>query len=168
MRTLGFAAIALVLAGPAQAQTLAAVAAAEQALMAANDKTPVTIGFATLVTARAPTFGAYDPRSSNHYKPGDAVLFYVEPVGLKHVASGGLITCGLSLDLLVKRDDTIVYGKEDFIDVNFPSRHPLHEIMLNGDLTLHAPAGAYEIELILHDHNSNEEAKVTLPFVIDG
>ncbi len=157
----------LALAGAACAQTLAAVNSAEQALTAANDKTPVTAGISALVKAKATAFGMYEVRATNSYHTGDSVLFYVEPVGLKHVAKDGLITCGLAMDLLVKRDGTIVYGKERFIDADFPSHHALQEIMLNGDLTMNAPAGPYELELVLHDHNSAEVGRTTLPFVIE-
>ena len=142
--------------GWAGAQTLADVTSAEQALTAVNDKTPVTAGVSALVKTKATAFGMYEVRATNAYHTGDDVLFYVEPVGLKHVAKDGLITCGLAMDLLVKRDGTIVYGKERFIDADFPSHHALQEIMLNGDLTMNAPAGPYELELVLHDHNSTE------------
>ena len=161
-------AAAAVLAAPVRAQNPAAVAMAEQALVAANDRTPLTVGFASLVTAKASAYGAYTARASNHYGPGETVLFYVEPLGLKHKQAGALITCGLSMDLFVKRAGTIVFGKEDFINADFPSHHPLLEIMLNGDLTVNAPADAYEIELVLHDHGSSETARATLPFVIDA
>ena len=170
MKRLGTAAVAILLglAYGTQAQTLGAVHDAEQALRAANDHTPLTVGYSALVTAKATAFGAYTARPSNHYAPGETVLFYVEPVGLKHKDAGGLVTCGLSMDLLVKRAGIIVFGKEEFIKADFPSHHALQEIMLNGDLTVNAPADAYEIELVLHDHNSAEVARTTLPFVIDG
>ena len=169
MQRLGMAAalLTLLLVPGVHAQSVAAVSAAEQALTAANDRTPLTMAVATLVDVKANVYGAYQIRASNHYKAGDAVVFYVEPVGLKHKEAGGTITCGFTVDLLLKRDGTIIFGKEEFISADFPSRHALQEIMVNGDLTVKAPSAAYEIELVMHDHNSNETTKATLPFVID-
>ena len=160
-------ALILMAAVPGTAQTLDAVTAAEHALAEANDGTKLMAGVATLVSSRAGLYGAEQKRPSNHYKAGETILFYIEPVGLKHKPQGEMITCGLSMDLLVKRDGTIVFGKEGFLSADFPSRHPVQEIMLNGDLTIRAPTGPYELELVLHDHNSAEVGRATLPFVID-
>ena len=161
----GFAAACI--ACPAHAQTPAAVAAAEQALATANDSTPLTVRNQMIVETKPSFYGAYSARASNHFKSGEPILFYLEPIGLKHRTKGDIVSCGLSMDLLVKQDDTIKFGKENFLTADFPSHHALQELMVNGDLTVNAPSGAYVMELVLHDHNSDQTTRTSVPFVID-
>ena len=158
---------AAALACPVGAQTLAAVTAAEAALAAADDATKLTVRNASIVTAKPAFYGAFEVRPSNHFPSGQPILFYLEPIGLKHKTSGDIVSCGLSMDLRVEQDGSVMFSKEGFLTADFPSHHALHELMVNGDLTVTAPSGSYAMRLVLHDHNSAETTEVMVPFVID-
>ncbi len=167
MRLIGMVALASGLAAglPARAQTVDAVMAAQRAVVAANDKTPLTSNNAMFVTSKAPMWGAFDKRATTVFRPGEPLHFYLEPVGMKHKEDGGLITCGISLDVEVRQGDVIRYGRDNFIRADFPGHYGVAEVMLNGQLALLSfTPGDYTLKLVLRDHVSGETATVTLPF----
>ncbi len=167
MRVVGLIALASAVATgmPACAQSVDAVVAAQRAVVAANDQTPLTFNNAMFVDQKAPMWGAYDKRASTVFSPGEPLHFYLEPVGMKHKEDGGLITSGVSLDVEIRQGDVIRYGHDKFIQADFPGHYGVTEVMLNGELTLLAfKPGDYTLRLVLHDHVSGERAITTLPF----
>jgi hypothetical protein len=170
MKWLSIIAATALLAGAlgARAQSVEAVAAAEKVYKAALRQTPLTLPVALFVKAKATGFGMYEARETNHFKIGEPLKFYLEPLGYKYKRNGDLVDFGVSMDLRLMRGDETLYGKDDFLDVNFESHHDNAELMLNGSLDLSgAPAGDYRLELTLRDHSSADVARAVLPFTID-
>jgi hypothetical protein len=126
------------------------------------------IPVAVLVDTPAAGYGMYVPRASNHYKAGGTVYFYLEPKNFKYADVGTLHRFGSVSDLLLIKGGTIVFGKKDFLNMDFKSHYLNKEIDLTGNLTLGQSApGDYVLELAVRDIVSNEAVTVDLPFTID-
>jgi hypothetical protein len=170
MKWLQMTVAAMLLAGIslAHAQSVEAVVAADKALKDALQKTPLSLPVVLFVKDKASGFGMYEARGSNHFKVGEPLKFYIEPLGYKYKRSGDLVTFGVSMDLRLVQKGEALFAKDNFLDVNFESHHDNAEVMLNGSLDLTgAPAGDYRIELSVRDHGSSDIAHASLPFTID-
>jgi len=126
------------------------------------------IPIAVLVESPAGGYGMYDVRASNHYPVGATVYFYLEPKNFKYADVGSLHRFGSKADLLLIKDGTIVFGKKDFLNMDFKSHYANKEINLSGNLTTGKSApGKYTLEMSVRDIISNETVTVDMPFVID-
>ena len=144
------------------------VAAAEKAYKAALAKTPLSLPVVIFVKDKATGYGMYDPRGSNHFKVGDPLKFYIEPLGYKFKHNGDKVAFGVSADLAITQGGQTLFSKDNFLDIDFDSHHDNAELMLNGSLDLTgASPGNYEIQLSVRDHSSSDIAHATLPFTIE-
>ncbi len=134
----------------------------------AQDAGSIRVPVALFVKERASGYGMYEARASNHYKVGEQLLFYLEPADYKYQTSGELNRFGATMDLRLTQDGNTLYSKDGFLKADFLSHHMNKEINFSGSLDVAgAPAGEYNLELIVQDAFSNGIAKVVLPFIID-
>ena len=156
----------LALASPAVAQTVQEVERKEAELVAAWEKTPLTVRNAVFVTEKAPIYGAYSARPAT-FKRGETLLVYMEPVGYGWQPQGEEVVLGISLDVVLKsKDGKILGGQEKFLNYRQTSRHKLRELMLNVTLTLgQTPPGEYVAEFVARDLGG-KSGTVSLPFTI--
>ena len=148
----------------AMAAFLLAFATGAEAQEAQQFRVPVAL----FVKQRATGYGMYEARPTNHFKAGEPLLFYVEPVDFKYKADGDLAKFGAVMDLRLTQDGKTLFSKDGFVTAAFTSHHMNKEINFSGSLDVSgAPAGEYELELLLQDSASDGVATVVLPFVID-
>ena len=163
-----FAAIALVAAAPAGAQSLDALTAAEQQVAAAWDATPLTFR-KTLFADRIEAFGVYEAKEGSTFAPGEPIVVYAEPVGYGYKSNDdGTYTFGFDFDLKVKNaDGDIVAGKDGFANFELNSKAQNREFLVSLTLSLNeAPAGNYTLEYLARDIASDETATIVMPFSI--
>jgi len=152
----------------AHAQSVDAVGAAQRALNEALQEAPLSLSVVLFVKDKAAGYGMYEARDSSHFKVGEPLMFFIEPLGYKYKSTGDMVTFGLSMDLVLTRKGDVLFSKDDFLNVDFQSHHANTELMLNGTLNVSgAPAGDYQIELVVRDHSSAQTARTQLPFTID-
>lgn len=158
----------LIMPIPAMAQTQDFLATARQSLADKSQKSTLTTQVVTFVSAKATGFGMYETRGSNVFKPGEPLLFYIEPLGYKFKTVGDTSTFGIAMDIeLVSSSGTSLYRQDDFMNQGFKSHHMNQELMLNGTVTLDgASPGDYVMVLTLHDKIGEGSSTAKLPFVI--
>ena len=129
-----FAALALVAAAPAGAQSLDALTAAEQQVAAAWDATPLTFR-KTLFADRIEAFGVYEAKEGSTFAPGEPIVVYAEPVGYGYKNNDdGTYTFGFDFDLKVKNaDGDIVAGKDGFASFELNSKAQNREFLVKVD-----------------------------------
>jgi hypothetical protein len=168
-RLLPFAlAAALAVAPPAMGQSLDALIAAEQAVAAAWDATPLAFR-KVLFASNIEAYGVYTEKEGAVFAPGEPVVIYAEPVGYGYRTNAdGTFSFGFNFDLVVKTDDgEIVAGKDDFANTELVSKVQNREFLVSLTLTLNeAPAGNYVLEYLAQDIASDETATIALPFTI--
>lgn len=168
MHRLAIGLLALLLAGGANAQSLAEIEQAESAVVAVWERTPLAFRRAMFVT-EADGFGVYKERETAQFKPGEPLLVYAEPAGYAWKDNGdGTFSFGFDVDLLLKTSKgKIVAGQENFQQLVLVSRAKNREFMLK--LTLNvtgAPADDYVVEFRTRDAFSHKSATISLPFTI--
>lgn len=155
-------------AAPALAQTIEAVEAADAAVFAAWEKTPLTFRNVQFVT-EATTFGIYTPRPDAPFKQGEQLLVYAEPLGYGWKDnSDGTYAFGVDIDLAVKdATGAVVAEQPGFASAILTSRARNREFIVSISLDLTgAPAGDYTLEYTAHDIASDETGLISLPFTI--
>jgi hypothetical protein len=157
------------LAGPAQAQDLPAIEAAEKALVEAWDKSP--LGFRTAVFAEGDVggFGIYTPRASAVFRIGEPIVVYSEPYGYAWKDNGeGAYSFGFFCDLVLKdKAGKVLVEQPEFGKFQFSSRVRNREFMLKLTLELNdAPPGDFMLEYLVRDAYSKKSAVISLPFTL--
>lgn len=168
MYRLAIGMLTLLLAGGANAQSLADIERAEAAVIAAWEQTPLLFRRTIFVT-EANGYGAYKERADARFKPGEPLLVYSEPVGYAWKDNGdGTFSFGFDVDLLLKTSSgEIVGGQENFQQLVLTSRAKNREFMLTLTLTLTgAPAGDYVVEYRTRDAFGSKVGTISLPFTI--
>lgn len=99
----------------AKGEHAAAIETMRQAMLATWNQSKIAIRQAFFVKKRATGFGVHDARESNVFKPGEALLVYVEPVGQRWSKEDGVLRSNISADLKVKSADGKVLGGQDAI-----------------------------------------------------
>lgn len=170
MRRLATALFATLVLGaaPASAQTIEAIDAADAAVFAAWEQTPLSFRNVRFVT-EATTFGIYTPRADSTFKPGETLLVYAEPVGYGFKDNGdGTYSFGVDIDLSVKdTSGAVVAEQPKFASASLVSRARNREFIVSITLDLSgAPAGDYVLEYTAHDIASEESGLISLPFTV--
>jgi len=128
----------------------------------------MTLRMTVLVEEEPPFFGAYTPRGSNRYRPGEPILLYAEPVGYTIVEKDGLYSYSLKADVaLLDPEGAVLGGRRDFGQWQFASRRPVTDFMMFFTYDFSGLAeGSYVIETIIRDQNSAKTVTVTTPIAI--
>ena len=170
MKYLSFLVLAALLtgvAGPARAIDQSNVAPVGGSAASAQPEA-FSLPLVLFVAAKPAEYGLYTARQTNHFKAGEAVLFYAEPKNFKYQEQGGLFTFGFVADIYLIHHDDVIFGKENFMNYAVQSHHQNKEFMIDGHLNITgAPAGNYILKFVVHDRIGNESAEARLPFVID-
>jgi hypothetical protein len=124
-----------------------------------------------LVSRKAEAFGDYEARPSSVFKPGEALITYVEPVGYGWVPVGtDLHRLGVTVDFEITTPaGKVLGGQNGFLDYGLTSHARVLELFINLTLTLDEIAqGDYVLVFTLHDKASGRSARVPQPFTIKG
>ena len=134
----------------------------EEALEEIRIKAPLTIENFYPVRREANYFGAFEPRANNVYESGEALYFYLEPKNIVFVKKGETYTGGFFIDLRLKDDKgEVLFEQKKFLDAEFNSRNPIHDLFANITLNLKdVSSGIYKAEFTVRDHNSDKSALV--------
>lgn len=168
MNRLAAALVALLVAGAANAQSLADIERTEAAVVEAWERAPLAFR-RTLFVTEADGFGVYKERANAVFGSGEPLLIYAEPVGYAWKDNGdGTFSIGFNVDLLLKTTGgKIVAGQENFQKLVLVSRARNREFMLTLKLNLTgAPAGDYVVEYRTRDAFGDKSAIISLPFTI--
>jgi hypothetical protein len=177
--------LAAIAAGPVAAQTLSdkskeaeglvaegkfadALAALDEASRLVWDQAPLSCRRILWVAEKASAFGNYNPRETNIFSSGEAMLVYAEPIGFGWRKTGEIWHAVLAADLVIhSKDGAEIYRQGDFADLPVASRARIREFFVNLTYTLSGiPAGDYLIDTVLRDTNGEKRATCTLPFTI--
>lgn len=171
MRRTAIALVATVLALgplPVAAQDLAAIEAAEKAVEAAWEATPLSFR-KVIYASEVIGFGAYIERPDNRFKAGEQIIIYAEPFGYGYQPNAdGTFVLGVRVDLAIKTPaGEIVLEQKDFANLELTSHTKNREFLLTLTLDISgAPAGDYVLEYLVHDLASDETAPISMPFTI--
>jgi len=161
--------LAVLLPGPAPAQSIDDINKAEAALDAAWAQLPLTIRHATFVTAAPTGYGVYTARPDAKFKPGERIVAYAEPLGYAWKTNAdGTYTFGFDVDVAIEAaDGTELQKQPNFAHLAFTSHARNHEFMVTLDLDLTgAEPGNYIAAYTLRDIASSKTATISLPFSI--
>lgn len=161
--------VGALLAGPAPAQDLKSIEAAESVLEAAWQKTPLGFRTAVFVGGEASGFGIYQPRANSAFASGEPIVVYSEPYGYAFKDNGdGTFDFALQTDLRIRgTDGKVLVEQLNFGNFKFTSRARNREFMLKLTLDLaDAPAGDYVLEYVVRDANSDKNGLISLPFSV--
>jgi hypothetical protein len=157
---------------PAFAQTVQDVDAQQQAVVAAWEKTPLSVRRILFVSEKAPLYGAYTERKTNKFLAGEPILTYMEPVGYTwKPGADNTFHFGVVVDFSVKTTSGEILGGQDgVLKYNIGSHDRLQELMINTTINLNGiKPGDYILTLTLHDVNDpSRTAKMDQHFTIVG
>lgn len=154
--------------GPAHAQSLEAIAAAEAAVYEAWDATPLTFRQALFVASEEAEFGDYDARPDAVFAPGEPIIVYAEPVGFGWLAEGEGYRFGFDIDLdILSPEGTVLLEQPDFLEVVQESPVRVRDFLLVMTLDLSgAEPGNYQLRYRVRDIASDKSAPITLDFTV--
>jgi hypothetical protein len=137
-----------------------ALTAARDLLGLVWDQVP-DIGFtqALLVTETAAGYGVYNPRPTNLFKKGDAIVIYAEPFGFAYGSPGeGLHSIGFAVDLQVlDASGNELASVPNVTQLDLNSRYLNREFQANITYNLDGIApGKYTLVTTLRDKNSDK------------
>ncbi|MBB4189498.1 hypothetical protein [Sinorhizobium terangae] len=141
-----------------------------QAVSEFSQTLPFAIGKAVFVTAEPAGYAMYEPKADPTFKAGEAIVSYVEPVGLtwKEASVKGKIQTRFTVDFdILNPKGEVLASQKAFGDFTFTGYLRNQEIYstLTIDVT-GAPAGDYVLRFHFNDINSGKSATVDQPFKI--
>ena len=130
---------------------------------------PFTIGKAVFVSAPPEGYGMYAVRPASDFKAGEALISYVEPVGLTwRPGDGGLLESHFTVDLeLLDPKGTVLAEQKAFGSFDFKGSVRNQEVFAKLTLNLSGPpAGDYVLRYRFRDAASGAVAISEQPFKI--
>lgn len=130
---------------------------------------PFSIGKAVFVSAPPEGYGMYAARPDTVFKPGEALISYVEPVGLTwRAAEGGLLESHFTVDLeLLDPKGMKLAEQKAFGSFDFKGNVRNQEVFAKLTLSLsNPPAGDYVLRYRFRDSASGAVAISDQPFKI--
>ncbi|HEV7246700.1 MAG TPA: hypothetical protein VGN93_06870 [Shinella sp.] len=130
---------------------------------------PFTIGKAVFVSAPPEGYGMYAVRPASDFKVGEALISYVEPVGLTwRPGDGGLLESHFTVDLeLLDPKGTLLAEQKAFGSFDFKGSVRNQEVFAKLTLNLSGPpAGDYVLRYRFRDAASGAVAISEQPFKI--
>lgn len=177
----------VLMAGPAGAGPLAEAASKAETLATSGDTTgahdalraavgtfsatlPFSIGKAVFVASAPVGYAMYEPKPQPVFKPGEALVSYVEPIGLtwKPAAAAGKLETHFTVDLdILSASGEVLANQKAFGNFTFTSFLRNQEIYatLTTDVS-GAAAGDYVLRFHFNDLNSGKSASVDQKFTI--
>lgn len=179
--------VLLMLVGPALAGPLTDAATKAEALATSGDTLgahdimrsaisafsatlPFSVGKTVFVAAPPIGYAMYEPKQQPVFKPGEALVSYVEPIGLtwKPAATAGKMQTHFTVDLdILSASGEVLANQKAFGDFTFTSFFRNQEIYatLTTDVS-GAAAGDYVLRFHFNDLNSGKSASVDQKFTI--
>ena len=149
--------------------------AAYETLDAAMDmlwqRMPLTVRKAVFVVGRPGGFGIYNPRENAVFKPGEPMVVYLELAGFGHKPLSGAHEIAITGDVAIADESgrKVLANMADFLKSRMVSRRKNREYFAQVTVELSgAPAGRYQLLLMLRDKVSGKTARVRMPFEIRG
>ncbi len=130
---------------------------------------PFTIGKAVFVSAPPEGYGMYAVRPASDFKVGEALISYVEPVGLTwRPGDGGLLESHFTVDLeLLDPKGTVLAEQKAFGSFDFKGSVRNQEVFAKLTLNLSGPpAGDYVLRYRFRDAASGAVAISEQPFKV--
>lgn len=151
-----------------QGDAAGAYDAMHEALVALNAAIPLSIRRAVFVAEPPQGYGVYNPRETNGFASTEALVAYVEPIGVTWAPIQGLHRAEMTVDFeILTPDGQVLANQNGFAEFNFTSRARNTELMTHLTLELTgAPPGKYVLRYVYNDKNSGESASIELPFEI--
>lgn len=133
---------------------------------------PFAVGKAVFVTADPTGYAMYEPKPDIAFKPGEALVSYIEPVGLswKPAAIAGKLQSHFTVDLdILSSTGEVLASQKAFGDFTFTGFFRNQEIYatLTTDVTGAAP-GDYVLRFRFNDINNGKSATVDQKFTISA
>lgn len=133
---------------------------------------PFSIGKAVFITKEPAGYAMYEPKDGTVFKTGEAIVSYVEPVGLtwKEVAAQDKLETHFTVDFdILNPAGKILAGQKAFGDFTFTGYLKNQEIYSTLTIDVSgAPAGDYVLRFHFNDINSGKTASIDQPFKIAG
>ncbi|WP_408015611.1 hypothetical protein [Rhizobium alarense] len=178
--------LSLALAGPSLAGPLADAAARAEQLATSGDPVgahnairdaygafaatlPFTIGKVAFVTAPPEGYGMYDARPTTSFKAGEALISYVEPVGLTwRPSEDGKVQSEFTVDLeLLAAKGDVLAEQKAFGSFTFKGYVRNQEVFAKLTLNIEGPPpGDYVLRYRFRDNASGAVAQTEQPFTI--
>jgi hypothetical protein len=116
--------------------------------------------------------GKYEPRPEGSLRSGEAVLVYLELLGVSFRKEGKLdYRLDLTIDLAVRNEvQATVWSRPNYCNFPFPYQHPVGEVFGGFDLIVpeQLPAGKYLLVIDIRDNEGGQEATADIPFTVGG
>jgi hypothetical protein len=141
-----------------------------QAISDFSQTLPFAIGKAVFVTGDPTGYAMYDAKPEPVFKAGEALVSYVEPVGLtwKEASDKGKLETRFTVDFdILNPKGEVLAGQKAFGDFTFKGYLRNQEIYATLTIDVAgAPAGDYVLRFRFNDINSGKSASVDQPFKI--
>ncbi|WP_342394678.1 hypothetical protein [Sinorhizobium numidicum] len=141
-----------------------------QAVSDFSQTLPFAIGKAVFVTGEPAGYAMYEPKGDAVFKAGEALVSYVEPVGLtwKEASAKGKLETRFTVDFdILNPKGEVLASQKAFGDFTF--RGYLRNQEIYSTLTIDvtgAPSGDYVLRFRFNDVNSGKSASIDQPFKI--
>ncbi len=133
---------------------------------------PFSIGKAVFISKEPAGYAMYEPKDGTIFKTGEAIVSYVEPVGLtwKQAAVKDKLETRFTVDFdILNPAGKILAGQKAFGDFTFIGYLKNQEIYSTLTIDVSgAPAGDYVLRFHFNDINSGKTATIDQPFKIAG
>lgn len=133
---------------------------------------PFSIGKAVFISKEPAGYAMYEPKDGTVFKTGEAIVSYVEPVGLtwKQAAVKDKLETRFTVDFdILNPAGKVLAGQKAFGDFTFTGYLKNQEIYSTLTIDVSgAPAGDYVLRFHFNDINSGKTATIDQPFKIAG
>lgn len=133
---------------------------------------PFSIGKAVFISKEPAGYAMYEPKDGTVFKTGEAIVSYVEPVGLtwKQAAVKDKLETRFTVDFdILNPAGKVLAGQKAFGDFTFTGYLKNQEIYSTLTIDVSgAPAGDYVLRFRFNDINSGKTATIDQPFKIAG
>ncbi|NRP18969.1 hypothetical protein LPJGGPFB_02220 [Ensifer adhaerens] len=133
---------------------------------------PFSIGKAVFISKEPAGYAMYEPKDGTVFKTGEAIVSYVEPVGLtwKQAAVTDKLETRFTVDFdILNPAGKVLAGQKAFGDFTFTGYLKNQEIYSTLTIDVSgAPAGDYVLRFHFNDINSGKTATIDQPFKIAG
>ncbi|NVD41388.1 hypothetical protein HT585_21190 [Ensifer sp. HO-A22] len=133
---------------------------------------PFSIGKAVFISKEPAGYAMYEPKDGTVFKTGEAIVSYIEPVGLtwKQASVKDKLETRFTVDFdILNPAGKVLAGQKAFGDFTFTGYLRNQEIYSTLTIDVSgAPAGDYVLRFHFNDINSGKTATIDQPFKIAG
>lgn len=143
-----------------------AITEIREAMLELYNESPLVLNNVTWISSPPTGYGQYDPKISGVFDPAQPLLLYMEPVGYTIKKSGSFYSFGFKADLKVTAvEGGYEGGLRNFAEEHVDSRSLTTEYSIFYTFNFkELPPGEYNLEVTVHDENSNKKAVAKVTF----